>query len=703
MAILSKIRERSMALILVIGLALFAFVLDPSSIQDFFSSTKINTVGEINGETISRKEFSEALEAYKTQVGSGVTEMQASKVVWDNLVRQKIYKTQLEEAGITVGENDVWNKLIENPSIKNSPQYQNEVGLFNEEKLKENLATIREDGSDLWNSWIKFMGQIRENLEKTTYDDLVAVGLGASLKEGEAQYLSADTKITSEFVYIPYTTVSDSLIEITKSEISAYIEKHPSHYKVEESRDVKIVHFDIVPTAEDEVAIKNGLSNLISDNGQYKGLKNTTNIIEFFNENDSDTPLDKNFHFKGTVSVMIADAVFDGKKGDVFGPYKDKEYFKISKLTEVIQMPDSAKASHILIPFVGANSATPNIKQTEEEAKKTADSLLTIIKRNKSKFANLAKKFSSDKGSSEKGGEYDWFNYTRMVSEFRDFVFEGKTGDMGVVKTIFGFHIIKIDGQKNKQKAIKLATFSRKIEASLSTENTIFQNAEMVALELSNEKNLDDIAEERKLKVQSAIGLKVLDENVPTVGNERNIVVWAFNSDNKIGDFKRFDIDKGHVIVVLKNKTKKGLMSAAKAISKVRPILVAQKKAEIINNKMNGATLEEIAKANKTDVKTATKVTLQNPVISGVGSEPKIVGAMYSAKENAVHLKVEGDKGVFAFKVIKREVPAKLPNYESYRKRVASQRKDQTGNNMYNAIKKMADIEDNRAVFYGVN
>ena len=122
MAILSKIRERSMALILVIGLALFAFVLDPSSIQDFFNSTKVNTVGEVGGETISRKDFSEALEAYKAQVGNRLTDMQASKLVWENLVREKIYQTQLAEAGIEVGENDVWSALIENPSVKNDQQ-----------------------------------------------------------------------------------------------------------------------------------------------------------------------------------------------------------------------------------------------------------------------------------------------------------------------------------------------------------------------------------------------------------------------------------------------------------------------------------------------------------------------------------------------------------------------------------------------------
>ena len=169
MAILSKIRERSMALILVIGLALFAFVLDPSSIQDFFNSTKVNTVGEVNGEIISRKDFSEALETYKTQVGNRLTDMQASKIVWDNLVREKIYKTQLAAAGISVGENDVWNALIDNQSIKTDERFLNAAGLFDEGKLKEFLALAKEDNLEVWNSWSNFMGQLKSGLETTTY------------------------------------------------------------------------------------------------------------------------------------------------------------------------------------------------------------------------------------------------------------------------------------------------------------------------------------------------------------------------------------------------------------------------------------------------------------------------------------------------------------------------------------------------------
>ena len=122
MAVLSTIRERSRFLIIIIGLALFAFVLDPSTLGDFFNSSKVNEVGEINGESITTQEFIQEVEQYKQQVGANVPEMQAVNAVWENIIRKKIYQNQLAEAGITIGEADVWNEIIRAPFVQNSPE-----------------------------------------------------------------------------------------------------------------------------------------------------------------------------------------------------------------------------------------------------------------------------------------------------------------------------------------------------------------------------------------------------------------------------------------------------------------------------------------------------------------------------------------------------------------------------------------------------
>ncbi len=685
-----------MFLIIIIGLALFAFVLDPSTLGDFFNSNKVNEIGEVNGESISRQEFSEELETYKQQAGNRVTEMQAAKTVWDNIVRKKIYKNQLSEAGVTIGEADVWNQIVNASFVQSNPEYQNEGGLFDESKFKQFLANEKENDTKLWAQWSGYMNQIRDNSETSTYNSLLTAGLGASLKEGETEYMIDNTKLNAQFVYVPYSTIADSLVKIKKSEVEAYIKSHADDFKVDASKDISYVQFNIVASSADETVIKSEVNTLIED------FKKATDETVFLSENNSDTNLNTNFQFKNFVNQEVADLIYAGNKGDVVGPYKDKEFFKISKITDVVQMPDSVKASHILIPFIGSQRVAPNVTRTEDEAKKLADSILTVVKRSKSKFGSLAKTLSSDKGSGAKDGDLDWFNYTRMTPAFRDFCFEGKKGDLEVVKTPFGFHIIKIVDQKNKQKVLKLATFSRKIVPSEATENVAFRNAEEFALAVSKENKYFDVVKEKSYKSKAAIGLKSLDENVAGLGNQRQIVSWAFGKETKVNDFKRFDIEGSHVVAFVTGATEKGLMSAAKATNRVRPILKKEKKAALINSKLEGAVLKDIATANKVSVRNANGITLKSPTLSGVGLEPKIVGAMYNAELNKVFNSIEGNKGVFAFKVTKRELPTALPNYDSSRKRIAESRKGSTYK-MYEAIKKASNVEDYRANMYSAN
>ncbi len=708
MAILSKIRERSLALIAVIGLALFAFVLDPSTLSDFFNSSKVNEIGEVSGESISREEFASALEDYKRQTQNRASEMQAAKAVWDNLVRKKIYKQQLTEAGITIGEADVWEELLNSQPVKSNPQFLNEAGLFDEEIFKQFLADTKENDENLWAAWENYMNQIRDNTETTTYNNLVSAGLGASLKEGEIKYNTENTKLTSQYVYIPYTSIADSLISVSKAEKEAYIKSHQNDFKVDASRDISYVKFEVKATQEDEEAIKKEVAGFIEDSylkdgTLVEGIRNAENLTDFFAENGSDINLIEKFQFKNEFPKNIGDLIFaTGNKSDVIGPYKDKGFYKISKVTEVTQMPDSVRASHILIPFVGAQRAGAEITKTEEQAKKTADSIARVVKRRKSKFSSLAKAFSSDKSNADKGGDLDWFAYNRMVPEFRDFCFSNRKGSIEVVKTAFGFHVIHITDQTAKQKALKLATFGRQIVASEATENTVFQEAEKFALEVSKEKKFFDIAKEKKYATQPVIGLKVLDESVPGIGNQRQVVTWAFNKERKLGDFKRFDLENGHIVAFLTAKNKEGLISAKKATNRITPILTNQKKAKMIAAKINGTTLAEIAEANNVTVKTANGITFKSPTISGVGNEPKTVGAMFYAEENKLYTNIEGNKGVFAFVVTKKEAPTALPNYSPIRNQISASRKTQT-NQMFEAIKEASKVKDYRASFYGVN
>lgn len=711
MAILSKIRERSMALIIVIGLALFAFVLDPSTLEDFFNSSKVNEIGQVDGETISRQEYAQALEDYRARTGNRSSEMQAANATWDNLIRQKIYQAQLAEAGITIGEEDVWQEIVR--AYQSNPQFTNEAGFFDEEKFKQFLAQMRDNPQDgRWARWKQYEANVKSNLETNTYDKLIRAGLGASLKEAEIKYMVDNTKLTGSVVYLPYSSIQDSTINVTKSDIEAYIKEHEDEYKVDAARNISYVQFNLVPTAADELAIKNKVASFLEDRQEFnkitnsnetiQGLKNATDIALFFEESDSDIPLDTLFKFKKELPSIITDQVTNGKVGDTFGPYKEGDFFKISKIMEVTKMPDSVQASHILLPFKGSRSAGPDITETEEQVTARADSIVKVVKRNKSKFAELAKKFSADQTNADIGGDLGKFDYKRMVPEFRDFCFSGKKGDIGVVKTAFGVHVVMIEDQNKALDAYKLVTFGRQIEPSKETENKAFQDSEEFALALSEGKKMNDVAKEKGVQVRPAVGLKVLGEDIPGLGKQRQIVAWAFNKDTEVGSYKRFDIDKGHVVAVVTGANEEGLASASSVSSRVKPLIIKERKAALLEAKMNGASLADIAKANNTTVRRIAGTTLKAPSIPGVGTEPAVLGAMYNAEVNKLYTKIVGEKGVFAVVLDSKELPTALPNYDTSRNQMAKTRQNQSFK-VYQAIKNGAKIEDNRPTYYGVN
>ena len=709
-----------MFLILIVGLALFAFVLDPSSIQQFFSSDKINSIGQVNGDEIDREEFAQQVEAYRTQSGGRASHMQSVNAVWDAMVSEKMFASQLEKAGIVVGEKDIWDAMVSLPEVQNSPMFRNEANLFDEEKLKEYIANLKDEADagnkEAWLNWLETEKSIKQNIERQAYTSLVSAGLGASLAEGKRDYLNENTKMDAEFVFVPYTSINDELAVVSKEEMKKFVEKNPKRFKTEASRSLEYVKFDIVPSEADETEVKNIVASYINDREEYSnaakatvniaGLNTSTHYETFMNDNKSDLPMTEDYKYKNQLPATISEAIFTAAVGDVVGPYKENGFFKISKVLETVQIADSVKSSHIIIPFVGATRSTS--LKTKEEAKQTADSIYALVKGNKAKFIEIADEINTD-GTKGKGGDIGWIRKDQAFSQsfdkdFANFIYKNNAGTVGVVETGFGYHVISVEEQKNTQQAVKLATFARLIEPSEATENIIFESAETLASKLADGGSLEDIAKEKGLQLLSALNLKELDENLPGLQNQRSIVTWAFEAAREIGDSKRFDFDvngnRGYVVAVLKSKTEKNSADlTSDLIAEIRPELVNKKKAALIKKKMTGASLEEVAKNATVTVSNASLVTLNTPLLSGVGNEPAVLGAMSTIKVNKVSDFIEGEKGVFVVKVTNRTTPVELDNYDNFRKQIVAKLSGRSYQ-LYQVLKDNSDIVDNRAKFF---
>ncbi len=706
MAVLNKIRQRSFFLIVIIALALFSFVIgDLLRNGGAISQKAENTIATINGKSIDRTDFARKVEAASRNFGTSGSSIQAVNYVWNQEVRQAVFEGEFEELGITIGEEQV-NELLEE-SLANNPTFQNEAGVFDKAKMQEYVANIQATSKQAYQQWLDYEVSISKGAIEETYLTMIKAGVGSTLKEGELAYKIENDNVDIKYVQLPFSSIKDEEVKVTDAEIQSYIDKHAGQYVGDASRSIRYVLFSETPSQEDEDQIKAEVGSLLNDRAEFNestkatdsvsGFRNVKDVEGFVNQNSS-IKFDDRFQFKKDLPATVADTLYNIAVGDAFGPYKDGEYIKISRVVAQKQIPDSVKASHILISWEGLRTAG-DLKRTKEVAKTLADSILNVVKGDKSKFSTLAPEFSADNSNKDKGGDLGYFVPGAMVPAFNDYCFENKTGDMGVVETQFGYHIIHIEDQKNEQKAIKVATVARKIEPSEKTINTIFTETTKFQI-AAKDKDFEEVSKENELTVRPVNKIKELDENIPGLGSRRAIVQWAFNEESEVGEIKRFDVPEGYAVVQLTAKASKGTMSVKDASAAVKTILIKEKKAEMLKSKISAKSVEDIAKNQAQVVKTASALNMKTPTISGAGTEPKVIGTAFALEVGGVSNPVVGNNGVYVVEVTKKTPASGLDTYISYAAQASKTQANLVNSKVFEALKEAAEIEDNRAKFY---
>lgn len=688
MAILNNIRKRGIFLIIIIALALFAFIVSDSLTKGGGGPDIQDTVASINGTDLSRVDFMGEVEAYQRSLGPNTTTAQAMGVIWERELRSTLMQQQVEALGMTISQEQLAETLSE--TLANNPTFQDANGFYSELRVQEYINAIK-GNAKAQKEWNNYLRRTEESILQNHYLSMVRGGLVTTSAEGEQQYRFENDKINVDYVHIPYTKIADEDVEVTEAEIAAYIKANPKKFEVEPSVDLEYVSFLEEPSITDTEDKRIAMEGLIAN---FKAAENA----EVYVNDESDVSYVDRWYFKNDLPPSLTDTILNVPVGEVYGPYKVDFTYNLTKVIGTKQLPDSAKARHILIP-IGLNR-TDSITRTKEQAKVTADSILRIVKSNKSKFESFVTDFSSDAGSIANGGRYDWFPYSRMVAPFRDYAFEESVGSIGVVETQFGYHIIEVEGQKNVQKLVQLATVTQDIEASPQTLSDVFSNAAKFE-EAARNGDYTAVALENALTPKPVNKIGNLDANIPGIGNDRSIINWAFEEDTKVGDVKRLNVNDTYVIARLTRKnSEKALMSVAEASGVVTPILRREKKAKKIRETITGTTLQEIATSQNVTVKNATALNRAAPTIADAGTEPVVVGAAFGKKVGEMTKLIDGETGVFMVQVLAINKAPDLENYNNYVSQLKTGAAGAINNSVYEALKKAADIEDNRADFF---
>ncbi|SDE92532.1 peptidylprolyl isomerase [Cellulophaga baltica] len=706
MAILDKIRRKTTILILIIGLALFAFVISGIFSTNAFSGAKVgSSVAEVNGDEISIDGFREQVEIASKSYGANASSMQVVNNVYEQNVRNAILDQQFEKLGIVVEQDQIVNFLRTNPTYSQLPQFLNENGVFDENKFISFIADLKLNNPAGYQQWLQEEQSIIRAAKEQIYFNLIRAGVGTTLKEGELDYKLANDKFDISYVRVPYASILDSTVAVSKSEIESYVKAHAEDFKLEDSRDIQFVYFEEKASLSDEKEVEEKITALLGDTQMFneakdttetvRGFRNTLDNIAFLDVN-SDTKFDTIYKPKSSLSPKVADTLVKMNIGQIYGPYRDGNTFKVSKLTGK-RAGGNVKASHILIAFAGATSAGEEVTRTKEEAESKAKEVLAEAKKSGAVFADLAKE-NSDGPSGPRGGDLGFFQEGAMVKPFNDFVFNNGTGAIGLVETDFGFHIVKVE---EKQDLYQVANLVREVEPSEETIDLLFQDAtkfEMSTLE--NSAKFEEVAKQDNYVVRPVNKLNPMDENLPGLGSQRAIVQWAFNSDSEIGDVKRFDLNDGYAVVRLTAKYAKGLMTSEDASPVVLPILRKQKKAAMIIEKNKGKSFDAFAKDNNVSAATASAISVKTPTIAGAGREPAVAGTAYVLAEGKTSGLIEGESGVYMVTVTKKTPATKLENYSTFANTLKASNSTRVNTSVYQALKAASEIEDNRSMFY---
>jgi peptidyl-prolyl cis-trans isomerase D len=707
MAAIEKIRKRSGLLIAIIGLALLAFVL-----QDLFQSTgrhREYNVAVIDGEKIPYKDFEDLknknLENMKRSYGNSLTSSQTYSVynsTLEQMIKDHIMTKEYDAIGMNVTSDELYDQFVgDEPHQWVVQNFSDANGNFDRETLENYMQQLDNAPIEYRNQWVDFENAVKENRLQTKFDNLVKASYFVPEKLAKKYYDNKNVKASAEVVALRYSTIPDTTVTVTEKDNRAFYEENKYKYETDETRAIDYVVFDIKPSAQDDQDARAIVEGMKAD------FAATDNVASFVNAN-SDQRYDSTWMGRTVVPAAIETVIFDegNQPGFVYGPYFDNESYNLVRIVDLQNRADSLKASHILISYKGALRSLDTVN-TKERAQAIADSLLVVLKKNTKNtelFGELATKMSADKGSAEKGGDLDWFTDGMMVYAFNEFVMNNAVGQMGVVETPFGFHVIKVTGKTEMQPKARLAILKHELSFSTKTYQDMFAVANKFVTENRTLDQFNATVEAEGMTKRTMPRLNASTYQITGIENPRQIVRWAFDDKTKVGDVSSiFELDNMFVVAALTEIIPEGYAPIEKIAEQSKYQILNKKKGEVAVEKMKacGTDYDRMVSELGAESTTVENVNMESRGVGNFGVEADIVGTIMGMDEGEVVGPVAGNTSAFVIKNVKiAGTPEDVDLSGIHREKKAQFDNKVLNNGVYNALRNNAKIEDNRVIFY---
>lgn len=712
MATLQKIRSKGPLLVIVIGLALFAFIAgDAWKVLQPHQGKQ--DVGEVNGEVLSAQDYQkmvdELSEVIKLTNGlNSLTEDQLNNVkdqVWQSYVNNKLIAEQAEKLGLKVTDAEIQSIIDQgtHPLLMQTPFRNPQTGMFDKDMLKKFLVDYANlNASQMPAQYVEYyqkMGAFWQFVEKTLaqntlaekYQNLVTKSLISNPVAAEDAFNARTEQSDLLLAGVPYTSINDSTVQVSDSEIKArYDEKKEQFKQLVETRDIRYIDIKVVPSDADRKAVEkevteysNQLANTTADFGTF--VRSTGSSVNY-----SDVPVSKS-----VFPADVASRLDSTNVNEVYGPYYNQtdDSFNAFKLLAKVSSPDSIQFRQIQV-----------YADTEEKTKTLADSIYNALKGG-ADFAAVAKIYGQTgeatwvNAQSWEGSELDADNSKFINTLLNQPINELANLNMGQANLI-----LQVMNKKSMQTKYKVAVVKREVEFSKETYNAAYNKFSQFVAQNTTIDSMVKNAEESGYTLMPRTDLSSAEHYVGGVRSTREALKWIFAA--KPGEVSPLYEcgENDHLMVVALDKIHEaGYRDINSVAEMLRAEIRRDKKAEKIMEEMKKYNSIAQVKGMKDAVSDSVKhVTFSAPAYISVtrSSEPVIGAVAAKTAANKVSAPIKGNGGVYMIQVYAKEKGSEKFDAKQEETTLTNMAVRIAGNQLINDLYQKAKVVDQRYLFF---
>jgi len=705
MAIIGSIRKHSGLAVIIVGVAIAAFVIGDFGKKSVKGS---NDIGIVNGESIPYMEFNgkveKNLEAQKENSGNDkITDQETYQIrqsTWTSAVKELLMGEEYNELGLTVSPEELFDQIQGKQPHRFILQYFKDpaTGQYDPALVLNYLKNLDKMEPKARDQWLRFEKAIKDDRQESKFNNLLTKGYYVPKAFLKKDFINQNKSLKLFVVAPDVAAVSDSAVKLTDADYQKFYDKNKVYFYMDEAaRDIDYVVFDVKPSDVDRRKTAEDVVQL------YKDFQSSSDAMNFATAN-SDKKTDSVFVKKGGFPPQLDSILFVSKPGTLFPPFEFNNSWIMARLLDIQERPDSMNGSQILVGYAG--SGNENIKRTKVQAKAKADSLLAVLKKNPEKFGEIAKLVSDYPSAKDDAGDLKWF--TDGSPNFDPFFKAGiemKPKDIKVIETRIGYSLFLLNNKTKPVKKVKAAVLARSIEPSNQTYQDTYMIASAFAGQNKTPETFEKTAVEKGLQKRSASSVREMDNIITGLPIAREIVRWAFAENTKVGEVSPvFDVNGKYVVAILKSSSVKGQQTLEAVKQRIEPSVKNMKKIDITAEKMKqalGTTKDIAALAAKSGSKVDTVIlTFSGFNRSSIGREGELVGQLFTTKKGELQGPLTGNYGVYFCVINDITEPAAKEDFTNEFMQQLQGFNQRVSGTMYQALEKTAKITDNRLMFY---